>query len=159
MVSGKKAAFRLATLFQMTYPGAPCIYYGNEIGMQGGRDPDNRAPFPWDESRWDHDLLKSFKTFITIRHNHPVLRTGEYVPIYAEGQHLVILRHLNGEKMLLAFNASDHPWDMKVQVEGHVDNGTRFKDLIHSGVAVIRDGCLRNYVLPAWEGVVFNPQP
>jgi neopullulanase len=35
MVSGKKEAFRLASLFQMTYPGAPCIYYGNEIGMMG----------------------------------------------------------------------------------------------------------------------------
>ena len=159
MVSGKKAAFRLATLFQMTYPGAPCIYYGNEIGMAGGRDPENRAPFPWDESRWDHDLLKSFKTFIQIRHMHPVLRTGEYVPVYAEGQHLVILRHLNGEKMLLAFNAGDHPWDMNVEVQGHVDNDTRFKDLIHGGEAVIRDGYLRNYILPAWEGVVFNPQP
>ncbi len=158
MVSGKKAAFRLATLFQMTYPGAPCIYYGNEIGMQGGRDPENRAPFSWDQSSWDHDMLNSFKTFIRIRHTHPVLRTGEYVPVYAEGQHLVILRYLNGDKMLLAFNASDHPWDMNVRVEGHVDNDTQFKDLLNGGHAVIRDGYLRNYVLPAWEGVVFKTQ-
>ena len=104
-------------------------------------------------------MLKDFKTFIKIRNDHTVLRTGEYVPLYSEEQHLVILRHLNGDQMLLAFNASDQPWDMNVRVEGHVDNDTRFKDLIHGGEAVIRDGYLRNYVLPAWEGVVFNPQP
>jgi cyclomaltodextrinase / maltogenic alpha-amylase / neopullulanase len=71
MVSGKKDAFRLASLFQMTYPGAPCIYYGNEIGMMGGRDPDCRASFPWDEAHWDHDLRNTIKTYIHLRLAHP----------------------------------------------------------------------------------------
>jgi len=61
LVNGNKDAFLLATLFQMTYPGAPCIYYGDEIGLTGGKDPDCRKAFPWDESKWDHDLRNSLK--------------------------------------------------------------------------------------------------
>ena len=49
-------AVRLATLVQLTLPGAPCIYYGDEIGMAGGHDPDCRGAFPTDEAAWDHEL-------------------------------------------------------------------------------------------------------
>jgi glycosidase len=48
---GEWARQRQAVLFQMTYPGVPCIYYGDEVGMEGGRDPDNRRAMPWDETR------------------------------------------------------------------------------------------------------------
>jgi len=51
ILGGDVRRLRLATLFQMTYPGAPCVYYGNEIGMEGGIDPDCRRSFPWDERR------------------------------------------------------------------------------------------------------------
>ena len=52
---------RLATLLQMTLPGAPCIYYGDEIGLRGGNDPENRGAFPWDEGRWDTGLRDSVR--------------------------------------------------------------------------------------------------
>jgi len=157
MVSGYKPAFRLATLFQMTYPGAPCIYYGNEIGMMGGRDPENRAAFPWDESRWDHELRDSFKTFIRIRHANPVLRTGEYVPIYAEGRRLVFLRHLEGARMLVAINAGDDPWAINVPVKDTLDDGTVLEDLLSKDGAIIEEGHLRKHTLPSWEGAIFKP--
>jgi len=67
MMSEEKKALRLAFLFLMTYPGAPCVYYGDEIGMEGGRDPENRGTFPWDESQWDHSLRNDIKKFICIR--------------------------------------------------------------------------------------------
>ena len=54
LARGDRSALRLATLFQMTYPGAPSIYYGDEIGMAGGHDPANRGAFPWDTAEtWD----------------------------------------------------------------------------------------------------------
>jgi glycosidase len=53
---GDGRRLRLATLFQMTMPGAPSLYYGDEIGMTGGGGPDNRRTFPWDDrARWDMD--------------------------------------------------------------------------------------------------------
>jgi cyclomaltodextrinase len=53
LARGDTSAYRLATLFQMTYPGAPCIYYGDEIGMEGRHDPACRGAFPWDDRQWD----------------------------------------------------------------------------------------------------------
>ncbi|RPI29629.1 MAG: glycoside hydrolase family 13 protein, partial [Chloroflexota bacterium] len=62
-----KSALRLATLFQMTYPGAPSIYYGDEIGMEGGReDCDKRRPFPWDRKEWDTELRDYVKKCIEL---------------------------------------------------------------------------------------------
>ena len=157
MVSGNKAAFKLATLFQMTYPGAPCIYYGNEIGLLGGRDPENRAAFPWDEARWDHDLRKAIKDFAHIRQAHPVLRTGEYVPVYAEGRRLVILRHLEGARMLIAFNADGGEWDLNLPLGEHFGEGVAFEDLLGGEGAVMEEGHLRKRQLRPWQGAVLSP--
>jgi neopullulanase len=158
MVSGNKDAFRLATLFQMTYPGAPCIYYGNEIGMMGGREPENRAPFPWDESCWAHDLRKSVKTYAHIRQQHQVLRTGEYVPLYAAGRQLLVLRHLEGTRMLIAFNADGFHWDLNVAVGEHFEDGTIFGDLLGGEGAVVEAGHLRMRQLAPWQGAVFKAE-
>ena len=63
----------------MTYPGAPSIYYGDEIGMQGGHDPANRAAFPWhDTDSWDHDLLGYFQRLISLRSSRTALRRGAF---------------------------------------------------------------------------------
>jgi len=158
MVSGKKEAFRLASLFQMTYPGAPCIYYGDEIGMMGGRDPDCRAPFPWDESRWDHDLRNAIKTYTHLRLAHPVLRTGEYVPVFAEGRHLAFLRHLDGQRLLVLINAGDQRWDFNIPVEPHFADGTVFKDLLGGDGGFVEGGHVRKGGLPGWQGAVLQPQ-
>jgi glycosidase len=55
-VEGDVNKARLAFLFQFGYPGAPAIYYGDEIGLTGGKDPECRGAFPWDEKHWNNDL-------------------------------------------------------------------------------------------------------
>jgi neopullulanase len=157
MVSGRKEVFQLATLFQMTYPGAPCIYYGNEIGLTGGREPENRGTFPWDESRWDHDLREAVKSYIHLRHAHPALRTGEYVPLFAEGRHLAYLRHLENAHILIALNAGSGSWDLNLPVESHIADGILLEDLLGGDGAVVEDGQLRKRTLEPWEGAVFKP--
>ncbi len=73
--SGDRAALRLAWLVLFTMPGAPCIYYGDEIGMAGENDPDCRGAFPWDRpERWDHELLATARALIRLRHERPALR-------------------------------------------------------------------------------------
>ncbi len=68
LAKGDYSALRLATLFQMTYPGAPSIYYGDEIGMAGGHDPANRGAFPWHQTdTWNNDLLHEFQRLIALR--------------------------------------------------------------------------------------------
>ena len=157
MVSENKDIFRLATLFQMTYPGAPCIYYGNEIGMSGGRDPENRAPFPWDESKWDHDLRNAVKTYAHLRLDHPVLRTGEFVPIFGEGRTIAYLRHLGRERVLVAINAGGVPWDINIPVTPHLAEGMVVEDLLGGGGAIVEEGHLRKATIPPWQGAVFSP--
>lgn len=78
------ATYRLkcAAFIQMTYIGVPSVYYGDEAGMQGGRDPYNRKPFPW--RRADIDLIESVKQLGALRNHFRVLQTGFYKTLYAQ---------------------------------------------------------------------------
>ncbi|HOU11688.1 MAG TPA: alpha-amylase family glycosyl hydrolase [Anaerolineae bacterium] len=105
MVGSDKRRLRLATLFQMTFPGAPSVYYGDEIGMEGGADPDCRRAFPWDESRWDHDLRADFKRFIALRKAHPALRDGDFVTLYAKDLTYAFARTCAAEVVVVVVNA------------------------------------------------------
>lgn len=158
MVSGNVDAFRLATLFQMTYPGAPCIYYGNEIGMMGGRDPDNRASFNWDESQWNHDLRNAIRTYAHIRQAHPVLRTGEYVPVFAEGRKIAFVRHMERQVMLVAINADQHDWDLNILVSDFLTDGMALDDLLGGTPGMVEEGHLRHSRLSPWQGAIYLPK-
>ncbi len=103
---GDKNSLKMAWLFLFTIPGAPCIYYGDEIGVDGGHDPDCRKAFPWDESKWDRDLLEFVKVCISLRKEHPSLRRGEYKRIHAEGDVMVFSRLYKDETLTIAFNAA-----------------------------------------------------
>ncbi len=74
---------KLLALFQMTFPGAPCIYYGDEAGVEGYADPFNRGTYPWGAE--DGDLVAWYRKLTALRHRHAVLRTGEWLPLYARG--------------------------------------------------------------------------
>lgn len=76
MVGGSFQKTKLAYLIIFTLPGAPGIFYGDEIGLTGGKDPDCRKAFPWDESKWNNDLRLFIKDLIRIRKNEPALRRG-----------------------------------------------------------------------------------
>ncbi len=106
---GDESALRLATIFQMCYPGAPSIYYGDEIGMAGGKDPDNRRTFPWAREAWNMPLHKFFKKAIELRHEHPALRHGSYDQLYAQGSLYVFGRSNPDEKLVVALNIGDNP--------------------------------------------------
>jgi len=141
----------------MTYPGAPCIYYGDEIGLMGGRDPDCRAPFPWDEAVWDHDLRNAIRTYTHLRLKHPVLRTGEFEPVFTQEACLAYLRHLDGEQLLVLLNTGNSTWDLNVPVEKWFANAVEFEDLLGGEGAVIEEGHLRKGQLPPWQGAVLKP--
>ncbi|MBX2993084.1 MAG: glycoside hydrolase family 13 protein [Bacteroidetes bacterium] len=79
-----KETVKLAWLFQMTYVGAPMVYYGDEIGMTGGKDPGSRGTMIWDEAKQDAELLATLKGLIALRNEHPVFRHGTYEPFLAD---------------------------------------------------------------------------
>jgi len=82
-----KSALQLAVLLQMTMLGAPCIYYGDEIGLSAADDPYCREAFPWDnDGAWDNDLLAYYRGLTTLRQSIPALRRGTFENLYAQGQ-------------------------------------------------------------------------
>ena len=121
-VKDDKNALKLAWLFLFTYPGAPCIYYGDEIGLNGGHDPECRKSFPWDESKWDKDLLEYAKACIALRNKHKGLRQGTYKRVYAEGNVVAYAREHDGERIITVINTADAektinlPLDKKAKV-------------------------------------------
>lgn len=131
LVGGDKAALKLATLFQMTTPGAPCIYYGDEIGMEGRDDPDCRRAFPWDEARWDHDLLDCFRRAIRLRREHPALRRGRYHRLHTDDQHNVyaFARQSDDETLLIVINNDASRYDLDLPISGLLADGATLEDL------------------------------
>jgi cyclomaltodextrinase len=106
-VGGDKDSLKLAWLFMFTISGAPCLFYGDEVGVDGAHDPECRKAFPWDESKWDKDLLEYAKACIALRKEHASLRRGEYKRIYAEGDVMAYMRSYKLENIIIAFNVSN----------------------------------------------------
>ncbi|NEO25931.1 MAG: glycoside hydrolase family 13 protein [Kamptonema sp. SIO4C4] len=104
VVQGDKASVELATLLLFTYPGAPSIYYGNEVGLPGALDPDSRRTFPQEEN-WDQPTLAMHKQLIALRHQYPALRTGKYEILVAEGLLYGFKRVLEGSEVFVLVNA------------------------------------------------------
>ena len=106
LANGDQSALRLATLFQMTYTGAPSVYYGDEIGMAGGHDPANRGAFPWHKTdTWDTDLLHEFQRLIALRRARPALRRGSFRFLHAHDEVIAYARQLGDETVVVAINA------------------------------------------------------
>jgi neopullulanase len=103
------AALQQAVLFLMTMPGAPCIYYGDEVGLSAAGDPHCREAFPDDEADWDTRLLSFFRDATALRHQHEVLRTGRVAWLEATGRTIAFRRTLDDQTALVAFNAGDTP--------------------------------------------------
>ena len=101
----QRVKLALALLFFL--PGAPCIYYGEEIGMLGGKDPDNRRAFPWDEfpEMQKAPIYDYLKSLIALRNKERVLRDGSLEIAYSAGR-LEIVRTLGKKKMTLAISAA-----------------------------------------------------
>jgi cyclomaltodextrinase / maltogenic alpha-amylase / neopullulanase len=147
-VSGNKDALKLAWLFLFTYPGAPSIYYGDEIGMEGQHDPDGRRSFPWDENKWDKNLLSYLKELIALRTEQTALRRGDFHRLWSADGVYAFSRSYKGKTFIVAFNVSESPQQVNVTYEAKkspkpifgtaseiaVDERLKFTVLPHSGV-------------------------
>jgi cyclomaltodextrinase len=155
LVGGDRDALRLATLFQMTFPGAPCIYYGDEIGMEGQHDPDCRRTFPWDESRWDHDLLDWFRRAIALRQAHPVLRRGGFQRLLADDVAGVYGFARQGEETLVVIlNNGPSSWNVDMPAPGLYADGATLHDLWGDAKARVSHGTITGATLPARSAAV-----
>jgi len=116
---------RLIALMQMTYVGAPMVYYGDEVGMWGADDPTNRKPMLWKDlepyerpkdNRVDEKHLAHYRRVIALRREHSALRRGTYRTLLVDDDQdvIVFLREDASERVIVAWNASSR--QARVQV-------------------------------------------
>jgi cyclomaltodextrinase / maltogenic alpha-amylase / neopullulanase len=109
LCGGDEPALRIATLLQMAMPGAPCIYYGDEIGMTGGADPDCRRSFPSDPAAWNAGLLEFVRGAVAARATDLALRGDGFRPLAAVDSAVVFERSAGDRRSVVAANAGDDP--------------------------------------------------
>jgi cyclomaltodextrinase len=142
IVGEDRSALELCTLFQMTMPGAPCIYYGDEIGMTGGPDPGARGAFPWDDpSAWDQELLDFTRRAIRMRHRYPALSLGDFHTLAATGYCYAFRRQWQGETAIVAFNAGHEATTMELTVGDGLE-GRTLTDVWQGGQVAVHQGTL-----------------
>ena len=111
LLNGDKALSQLAAIAQFTFPGVPCLYYGDEIGLTNEEGFDSRNCFPWDEDQWDQESLDFYKKLITLRRTSLALARGELRVLYYDQDLVVYARVLGEEWVLVTANRSEqaHP--------------------------------------------------
>ena len=101
-----KAVFREAVVIQMTWLGAPTIYYGDEAGVCGFTDPDNRRTYPWGHE--DKEMISFHRDLISLRNRHPVFRTGSIKMVDSDYNFIAYGRFDRSEQFLILINNNDH---------------------------------------------------
>ena len=153
LVGRDNRKLKLAFLFQMAFPGTPAIYYGDEVGLEGEKDPDCRRAFPWRESNWDQDLRNWVKLLVSLRKRMSSLRRGDYVQVMAADGVYAFARTLGEQNVLVVLNASGQEHRISIPCASlHWGEGRDVKSLLDGQKFTVTGGIL-SINLPAWNGV------
>jgi cyclomaltodextrinase / maltogenic alpha-amylase / neopullulanase len=155
LARGDDSALRLAVLFLMTFPGVPCVYYGDEIGMEGGRDPDCRRSFPWDKDRWNDNLLDFFKHCISLRNKYPSLRRGDFKKLYAKEDVYAFARQFEDETLIVVLNVAKEIRVPNIQVDDFLPEGSLLRKIWDNSTISFHDGFMHGLTLSPRSGSVF----
>ncbi len=126
-----KAVMREAVVMQMTWVGAPTVYYGDEAGVCGFTDPDNRRTYPWGHE--DQELIAFHKEVIRIHKEHPALKTGSLKILGGEENILSYARFKGHDRIIVVINNRSERAEVKVPVwEAEIPIKCRMKRLLYS---------------------------
>jgi alpha-glucosidase len=140
---------RLAAGMLFTYPGVPCIYYGDEIGL-GARPADARACMPWERTAWDEDLLGCFRTLVRLRRTSPALIDGGFQVLAVEEDSLAYQRDTDAEQIVVVAHRGPgvRPARPLPVAHGSIPDGVGFTDLLTGHRATVVDGHLPSPAMP-----------
>jgi cyclomaltodextrinase / maltogenic alpha-amylase / neopullulanase len=150
VTGGDISSIKLMTVLQMTLPGAPCVYYGDEIGLYGERDPDCRRGMPWDQSLWNLELLDFTIKAIAVRNQVPALRQGSFKTLYAKDSIMVFARELEESYAIVVFNAGEQPAQIgftEIKIGTYLEQFSNQKHEVQSGDLFLE--------IPARTGLVY----
>lgn len=152
---------KMMALFQMTYVGAPVIYYGDEIGLKGEMDPGCRAAMPWDPAQHNQDLKAYYKRLIQLRNQYPALRRGGFRSImrHNDNRTFAYVREDQRNKLIVAFNNHTRPQDISVEAARvNLPDGT-LRDLLTNRTFQVRGGQMVLPQVPPKSGMLLELVP
>ncbi|NJK41027.1 MAG: alpha-amylase [Acaryochloridaceae cyanobacterium SU_2_1] len=162
IAQGDRASVELATLLLMTFPGAPCIYYGDEVGLPGGLDPDCRRGFP-PQANWDLGLAAVHQQLISLRHRFAALRIGQY-QVLAAGEDLYLFcRYCEDQGLIIAVNKSNQQITTSLELDTEslpwLWNSEQASLLYGTGTLETSPatGCPLTIQLPPRQGSIWGP--
>ncbi len=145
LAAGKRR-LRLASLIQFTVPGMPTVYYGDEAGVTGDDDPDDRRSYPWADTGGAPDaaLLQHYRSLARMRSANAALREGDFRVLLADdGEETIAYgRKTERQAAVVAINRSGVERELEIPVGGYLPNGTEFEG------ATVAGGVLRVSVAP-----------
>ncbi len=148
---------KFMAIIQMTLPGAPTVYYGDEAGATGDTDPDNRRPFPWDAI--DTGLLDHYRKLIGARNSYSCLRTGSFDCFHTDNDDgtYVYGRKDSSGAAVVAVNNDVAAHDLIIQLDHFIPEGTVLTDALNGDTYALTDDCITMNVAGRWGAILITP--
>jgi len=148
VVGEDEALERIAVMLLFTFPGTPSVYYGDEIGIGGGGDPDNRRCMIWDQRAWDSRRRAFYRQCTHLRRSSPALRHGGFQILYAAGETLAFMREAPEERLVVVARRAADGLDALPVRHGGLPDGLVLKEVISGVETVVEQGMLSLSDLP-----------
>ena len=142
VVGEDEALERIAVMLLFTFPGTPSVYYGDEIGIGGGGDPDNRRCMIWDQRAWDSGRRAFYRQCTHLRRSSPALRHGGFQILYAAGETLAFMREAPEERLVVVARRAADGLDALPVRHGGLPDGLVLKEVISGAETVVEQGML-----------------
>lgn len=154
----------LIAIFQMGYPGAPTVYYGDEVGVTGTKDPDSRRTFPWErieEANGGYEavgryteLYDTYRTAAAVRAENDVFSAGDLKLAYAQGDVIAYARKTDAQGALVVLNGGEEAAEIAADVTGYLPDGTVLGDRLGSGIVGAVENGRIVLTVPALTGLM-----
>jgi glycosidase len=149
----------MARVLQFTLPGSVCLYYGSELGMEGGEEPESRAPMRWDLVNEQNPVLRLHRRLLKIRSEQPALRIGDFRRLHSQKLFAFLRRTVSASETLVVLaNPTGAPVKEFLQLrESKLQDVTPMRDLLGSSISpTVFAGCIE-VEIPAHQSVILQP--